>query len=178
MRAALDVFDGGATRFRSALQALRDEAVAAERYEDAIGYRDAVNALDRTRSALDVVTRATNNGVIVIVEGDTTAATAHVLVHGFRFTVLRFTQEQIAAGEDRPLIARAITRAARCAAQPARITPRRLKDILIVDAYRQQHAPGEIVVDDDYAAAAARVSTALRRTVRAPRKRHAAASGV
>ena len=178
MRAALDAFDGGATRFRSALQALRDEAVAAERYEDAIGYRDAVNALDRTRSALDVVARATSKGVIVLVEGDTTAATAHVLVHGFRFTALRFTQAQIAAGEDRPVVARAITRAAARAGQPTRITPRRLKDILIVDAYRQQHAPVEVVVDGDDAAAAARVSAALRRTVRAPRKRHAAASGV
>jgi hypothetical protein len=60
------------------------------------------------------------------------------------------------------------------AAQTVRVTPRRLRDILIVDGYRQQHAPHEITVGDDPATAAARVSAALRRTVRAPRKRHAA----
>ena len=176
MRAALDVLNGDGARFRTALQTLRDEAVAAARYEEAILHRDAVHALDRTRSALEVVTRATQDGVTVIVEGDTTGATAHVLVHGFRFAALRFTQADISAGEDRRAVALAIAHATVRARQPVRITPRRLRDILIIDTYRQQHAPSDIVVGDDPIAAVARVCASLRRTVRAPRKRHAVLS--
>lgn len=174
VRAALDVLDGGGPRFRAALQTLRDEAVAGERYEEAILYRDAVHALDRTLSALDVVARAMMDGVVVLVEGDVTGVAAHVVVHGFRFATLRFTQADIAAGSDRRQVALAIAHATARAARPVRITPRRLRDILIIDAYRQQHAPSEIAVGTDHAAAAARVSSSLRRTVRTPRKRHVA----
>ena len=111
----------------------------------------------------------------VIVEGNEGGATAIVLVHGSVFTTRRFTREEIADGHALPAVSRALPRAVDRASRDTAVTPRRLKESLIVDTYRQQHAPVAIAVDDP-ATAARRVDAALRRIVRAPRKRHAATS--
>ena len=173
--AAVAVFNGRGPRFRDALQVLRDQAAASQRYEDAIAYRDAVRALDRTLAALDVAARTRKEAVAVIVEGDEGGASAIVLVHGSVFTTRRFTHDTIADGRAAPAVSRALVRAIDRAARDTAVTPRRLKESLIVDTYRQQRSPVAIVVDDPEAAAR-RVDAALRRIVRAPRKRHAATS--
>lgn len=172
---AVAVFNGRGPRFRDALQSLREQAASAQRYEDAIAYRDAVRALDRTLSALDVAARTRKEPVTVIVEGDDGGATAIVLVHGSVFTTRRFSREAIADGRALSAMRRAIARAAGRAARDHAVTPKRLKETLIVDTYRQQHAPVAIPVDDPVSAAR-RVDATLRRIVRVPRKRHAAAS--
>lgn len=178
LQAALGVLDGEPSRFRSALQRLRDQAASDQRYEDAIQYRDAVRALDRTLSALGVVERARREPVCVLVEGDPTGAVAHVLVHGSRMAAVRMTRAEIADPAHVERLQRVLARASARATEAARMTPRRLREVLLVDSYRQQHAPIEIPVNGDARAAAAAVSNALRRTVRAPRKRHAAAADV
>lgn len=174
--AALAVFNGRGPRFRTALQALREQAAAAERYEDAIAYRDAVRALDRTLSALDVASRASREPVTVILEGDATGAAAIVLVHGAVFTTLRFSREEIARHLPEKVIPRSLARASRRAGTRVASTPRVLRDTVIIDAYRQQHAPVALSINGDSAGAAARVALELRKIVRAPRKRHVVAS--
>jgi excinuclease UvrABC nuclease subunit len=176
VQAAVAVFNGNGPRFRAALQTLREQAASGERYEDAIGYRDAVRALDRTLSALDVAERSRKDPVTVVVEGDTTGATAIVLVHGAAFATLRFCRDDIASRAADGVLGRVVGRAVRRSQGPAASTPRTLRDTVIVDTYRHQHAPVTIAVNGDAAAAAGRVSAELRKIVRAPRKRHEVAS--
>lgn len=177
VQAALAVLGGQSVRFRTALQRLRDQAASAQRYEDAILYRDAIRALDRTVAALNVFERARSEPVRVLVEGDATGGVAHVLVHGSRMTAVRMTRAEIADPAHTQRLVRALTRASARAADPPAMTARRLREVLLVDSYRQQHLPVEVPVNGDVRAAAAAVSVALRRTVRAPRKRHEAAAG-
>jgi hypothetical protein len=56
------------------------------------------------------------------------------------------------------------------------MTPRRLRDMAIVDSYRQQHCPLVIPVTEDVGRSADLIASAIRRAMRVPRKRHVAAS--
>lgn len=171
--AALGVFNGDAQRFRAELDRERERAVADERYEDAIRFRDAARALDRTLAALAASERATHEPVVVIIEGDQAGVAVHVVVQGWLHTTLRFTREAIATPRAEEVVARALTRARQRAARSLPVTPRRLRDMTIIDAYRQEHRPQSVTVGDDVNAAASGVASLMRRMTRVPRKRHA-----
>lgn len=170
--AAVEVFNGQGLRFRDSLQEARDRAVRARHHEESIDYRDRIRALDRVMSALDVAKRAHSSLVSVVVEGDESAAAVIVLVHGAVFTTLRLTRERIANGGATPALSSTLARARRLAERGRPITPRQLRDTVIVDTYLQQHAPFTLRVDDR-TDAVRRIDSVLRRMVRAPRRRRA-----
>lgn len=170
--AAVEVFNGQGPRFRESLQEARDRAARAGRHEESIDYRDRVRAFDRVMGALDIAQRARSAAVSVVVEGDESAQTVIVLVHGAVFTTLRLTRERIANGDVARILSRTLAHARRLAQRERAVTPRQLKDTTIVDTYLQQHAPFTLRVDD-HADAVRRIDSLLRRMVRAPRRRRA-----
>jgi DNA polymerase-3 subunit epsilon len=173
VNAAIGVFNGAGPRFRSALVTLQQRAAAGQRYEDAIAYRDAVRALDRTLATLDLVERSRRDAVTVLVEGGPEGVAAIILARGALHTVLRFTPDQVASGAAEPIVARALGRALRRADSARAVTPRVLREIAIVDAYRKQQAPPALAISDDGPQAVAGVCALLRKAIRVPRKRHA-----
>jgi len=179
--AALGVFvDGGALRLRAALQALRERAAADLHYEEAILHRDAIRALDRTMSGLDVVRAAAEEPGLAIVEGHNDDVVIHLVRHGRLGRTLRFTREEVANGAVKSALARAVARvfsAERLAEDAYDISQRHLRDIFIIDTYRRQHAPAEVLFTGDGKAFVAQVITLIRRRTRVPRKLHAAPSG-
>ncbi len=173
-RAALAVFNGEGADFREILHTMQERSAGAERFEDAARYRDAARALDRTLSALAVARRASTDEVVVVLEGDEHSMAAIVLVRGWRFATIRFTADDVISGDFGARIARALRRAQQRARRDAALTPRRLRDMGMTDAYRQQQAPTWIPVNGDPDEAASQVLSAVRRALRVPRKRHAA----
>ena len=176
VRAAIAMFDGDADRFRQSLNIRRESAVADERYEDAIGYRDAIRALDRTLGALAVAARAAAEGVSVLIEGDQYHLVLLVLVQGWLHTTIRLDRSQIQQGIHLPVLTRALQRAQSRSSLSLPVTPRRLRDILIIDGYRTEQRPVSVVISEDLDASIRQVDSVIRRTVRVPRKRHGAAS--
>jgi len=176
-RAALAVFDGDGASFRDMLRTMQERSARAERFEDAARYRDAARALDRTLSALAVARRASAEEVCAIVEGDDSAMVVIVLIRGWRFATLRFGRRDVAAADFRTRLGRAFARAVDRSRQTTRITPSRLRDMAVIDAYRQQHTPVAIDIGTDPGTAADQVASLIRRTMRVPRKRHGVASG-
>ncbi|MDO8847990.1 MAG: exonuclease domain-containing protein [Coriobacteriia bacterium] len=172
--AAFAVFNGEGADFREMLHTMQERSARAERFEDAARYRDAARALDRTLSALAVARRASADEVIVVLEGDEHSMAAIVLVRGWRFATIRFTADDVVSGDFGARILRVLRRAQQRARQDGPLTPRRLRDIGMTDAYRQQQAPMWIPVNGDPDEAAAQVLSAVRRALRVPRKRHAA----
>ena len=172
--AALAVFNGEGADFREMLRTMQERSARAERFEDAARYRDAARALDRTLSALAVARRASADEVVVVLEGDERSMAAIVLVRGWRFATIRFTADDVVSGDFGERIGRALRRAQQRARQDAALTPRRLRDMGMTDAYRQQQAPTWILVSGDPDEAASQVLSAVRRALRVPRKRHAA----
>lgn len=176
VRAALAIFDGDGGGFREVLRVMQERSAQAEQYEDAARYRDAIRALDRTLAALGTARRAAAEGVSVILEGDEQNATLVVVVHGWHFTTLRFRREQVESGAHLERLERSLERALRQLRTNPGITPRRLRDMAIIDAYRQQHDPLTVAADSDARSAASAVAAAIRRQMRVPKKRHGAAS--
>jgi excinuclease UvrABC nuclease subunit len=177
VRAALTVFSSGGSEFREMLRVMQEQSAQAERFEDAAHYRDAIRALDRTLAALAIARRAAEEPVVVVVEGDELQVTVIVVVRGWRFCSLRFTRDAVDDPLCKARIATAVHRAVRAAGRNLPVTPRRLRDMAIIHAYRQQQAPLAIRVDDDASGAAESVASAIRRLMRVPRKHHAAVSG-
>lgn len=173
---ALAVFNGQGAQFRERLRTMQESSARAERFEDAARYRDAARALDRTLASLAVARRANEAGLSTIIEGDDEQIVVIVLIRGWLFTTLRFTRTDVSAGAFRDRIARTLDRASRRARKDDRITPRRLRDMAIVDSYLQQHTPPVIPVTDDISKSADQIASAIRRAMRVPRKRHAAVS--
>jgi DNA polymerase-3 subunit epsilon len=178
IRAALGVLAGDGAQFRTRLGVARDRAVETERYEDAIASRDAIRALDRTLCALEVTNRAASEDVSVVVEGDGAHAVVHVVLRGRRFTTLRFTRDEVMRRTHIPRLVCALRNANEHVARPGRMTARHLRDMAIIDSYRQEHRPVTVPVDSDVPASAARVAAAVRRSLRIPRPRHGDASTV
>lgn len=174
--AALAVFNGRGPEFRDMLRLMQGRSSRAERFEDAARYRDAARALDRTLGALGVARRASSDAVSVVLEGEGREMTAIILVRGWRFSVLRFTHTDVEDGTLADRLTRALQRAFARARRDTAVTPRRLRDISITDAYRQQQAPQWIVAAATPEDTAGAVLTAVRRSLRIPRKRHAAVS--
>lgn len=174
--AAVAVFNGRGPEFRDMLGTMQERSAHAERFEDAARYRDAARALDRTLGALGVARRAASGHVAVVLEGEGRAMTALILVRGWRFAVLRFTEAEVEDGSLAERLQRALRSAYARARRDRAITPRRLRDIAITDAYHQQQAPLWITGGDTPEETANQVLTAVRRSLRIPRKRHARAS--
>lgn len=176
VRAALAVFDGGSDDFREMLRRAQEQCVRSKRYDEASRYRDALRALDRTLSALATARRAAAEGVVVVLEGDDEHLAAVVTVHGWHLTTQRFARDQIVDGSYQRRLAIALERAVQHLRSNPAVTPRRLRDMSIIDAYRQQHAPVAVIVGDDTKAGIELVTSTVRRLMRVPKKRHAAAS--
>lgn len=173
---ALAVFNGQGAQFRERLRVMQERSAHAERFEDAARYRDAARALDRTLSALAVASRAREDGVSAIIEGDEAQVVVIVLIRGWLFTTVRFDRAEVSEGAVRDRLARTLERAWRRARRDDRITPRQLRDMAIVDSYRQQHTPVVIPVTRDTSRSADLIASAIRRAMRVPRKRHVVAS--
>lgn len=176
VKAALAIFQGDDGEFRDMLRVMQERCARKEQYEDAARYRDAIRALDRTLTALATARRAAAEGVVAIVEGDDCQATVIVVVHGWHLTTLRFTRDQVEKGIHGERLQVTLRRAAHHNRNNPPVTPRRLRDMAIIDTYRQQHQPLTISVDSDLQSAAAAVSSAIRRLMRVPKKRHGAVS--
>lgn len=174
--AALAVFNGRGPEFRDMLRLMQEQSSRAERFEDAARYRDAARALDRTLGALGVARRAGSDAVSVVLEGEAREMTAIILIRGWLFSVLRFTDAEVEDGSLADKLTLVLHRAYARARHDTAMTPRRLRDIAITDAYRQQQAPLCIVAGDTADDTASTVLSAVRRSLRIPRKRHAAAS--
>jgi DNA polymerase-3 subunit epsilon len=175
VRAALAIFDGGGAEFREVLRSMQERCAATERFEEAAHYRDATRALDRTLAALATARRAAEEGVTALIEGDEEHVTVLVTVHGWLFTTLRFSRAELESQHYLQRIATAVSRALRLARSNPCVTGRRLRDMSIIDSYRQQHRPVTLVISEAASGADA-VSSAVRRQMRVPRKRHEAAS--
>lgn len=176
VRAALAVFDGHDGDFREVLRAMQDRAAGDERFEEAAHYRDAIRALDRTLGTLAVARRATGESATAIIEGDERSAAILFAIRGWYLTTLRLTREDVVSGRYLTRLARLVSAVERHVTANAAVTPLQLRDMAIIDAYRQQQSPLTVVIDSDADAAVAHISTALRRLMRVPRKRHGAAS--
>lgn len=173
---ALEMLEGDGSAFRELLRSEQDLAIAGDRREDFARHRDGVRALDRALAALAVATRSRDERVAAVIEGDETRVTVVVLVHGCVFTTLRFSRERTDGRTLAKRVRIAFERASRFADSGLPMTNRRFRDMLIVDSYRQQQQPLCVIVDDDVAGAAKRVSATVRRLLRIPRQSHAAVS--
>lgn len=176
VKAALAIFEGNDEEFREMLRVQQERSARSERYEDAARYRDSIRALDRTLAALATARRASAEGVAAIVEGDEEQVTVVVVVHGWHFTTLRFTRDHVESGEHHGRVTLALERAVRQLRSNPPVTPRRLRDMAIIDSYRQQNNPVTVVSDTDSRRAAEAVASAIRRQMRVPKKRHGAVS--
>lgn len=176
VRAALAIFDGDGGEFREMLRQQQERCARLERFEDAARYRDAIRALDRTLAALGTARRAAAEGVTALLEADEAHATVLVLVQGWLFTTLRFTRAQVESGVAYSKIARSVSRAIHVWRNNPPVTGRRLRDMAIIDSYRQQNDPAAVIVDGDPAAASDQLASLIRRQMRVPKKRHGVAS--
>jgi DNA polymerase-3 subunit epsilon len=174
--AAAAALDGDAQCFRDAIQALRERAAADERYEDAIGHRDAIRAFDRTRSALDLDSRVRETPALALVEWGERTIVVHLVRLGYLFRTLRIDLAEVRSEGVAAEIRRAMTRAYGSLDAPhvARLTPRRLRDTFIIDTHRRQHEPVAHVLGDDLDKDIAKVIRMVRRETRTPRPRREA----
>lgn len=179
VEAALGVFDGGALRLRAALQALRERAAADLHYEEAILHRDAIRALDRTMSGLEVVRASAAEPGVAIVEGQGDAVVVHLVRHGRLGRTLRFTRAEVSDGAFEEALRRATARVysdQRLAEDAYDISQRHLRDIFVIDTYRRQHMPAEVLFKSDAGQFAGQIVTLVRRRARVPKKLHGAPS--
>jgi DNA polymerase-3 subunit epsilon len=179
VEAALGVFDGGSLRLRAALQALRERAAADLHYEEAIVHRDAIRALDRTMSGLELVRAAAAEPGVAIVEGSGDAVVVHLVRHGRLGRTLRFMRDEVSSGAFEEALRRATARVysdTRLAEDAYDISARHLRDIFIVETYRRQHVPAEVLLDGDPGLFAGAIVTLVRRRTRVPKKLHGAPS--
>lgn len=173
---ALSAFDGEADATREQMQSLRDRLARGQEFEQAAYFRDALRAYDRTLAGIAVADRARVAPVSVVVEGNPDAATLSVLINGWRYTAIRLTRQTARVDTLESRIRATLARALRRSQANPPLTPRRLEELAIIDAYIQQHSPHVIPIDGELDGATASVMQAVRRLFRIPRRRHAAAS--
>ncbi|MCX8007402.1 MAG: exonuclease domain-containing protein [Coriobacteriia bacterium] len=145
LTAALAVFEGGHTRFKAVLQALRERAAMDLRYEDAIVHRDTLKALDKCLSGLAIVREAIASRGSAIVEAAGRSVTVVMLRHGRVAAIVRGTTSETDRLEAR--LRHAARRAfapERMAEDPADLSNRQLRELFIVDAYRRHVRPTEV----------------------------------
>lgn len=178
--AALDALGPAAPELRSALQAKREHAAAQLRYEDAIVHRDALRALDRTMSALEVVRAAANEEGVALIDVRDTVCIVHLIRHGRHAARVRVARSEVAAGLAESRLHRAATRVFRSEpfGDPADFSNRQLRELFIIDVYRRQATPVEVALAGDLDSFVNVVLSAIRRRTRIPKKLHAAPSAV
>jgi DNA polymerase-3 subunit epsilon len=177
--AALDALGPGAPELRLALQAKREHAAAQLRYEDAIVHRDAMRALDRTMSALDVVRAAAAERAAAIVEVQDDVAVVHFLRYGRHAARVRLSRADVANGEGQRRLLRAAYRVCGDSSSSGGLrdfSPRELTELFIIDLYRRQSAPHLVTFDGDPETLVAQVLSVIRRRTRILKKLHAAPS--
>ncbi|MDO9557040.1 MAG: exonuclease domain-containing protein [Coriobacteriia bacterium] len=178
MDAALNALDGQGQHFRDALQILRESSAAEQRYEDAIAYRDAVRAVDRTMSALKIVREAAATPGLVIFEADERTLVLHLVRFGYLLRTIRVRKDELSVDTWEDRLTRSIRRAYSApAADPChdKLTPRQLRDIFLINTYRLQNAPSEVRFSGDPEDLARKVASTARRFMRVPHTRHATA---
>jgi DNA polymerase-3 subunit epsilon len=178
--AVLDALGPSASELRVALQAKREHAAAQLRYEDAIVYRDALRALDRTMSSLEVVRAAASEEGVAIIDAREDVCVVHLIRHGRHASRVRVTRTEVADGVAASRLERAAVRVYRSApvGDPRDFSNRELRELFIIDVHRRQAAPIEVALDGDVEAFVRDVLSALRRRTRVPKKLHAASSVV
>jgi DNA polymerase-3 subunit epsilon len=171
LQAALGVLQDDSD-FRTLLLAGQRMAARDGRYEDAIGYRDGVRALDRALSTLATVSRAVTRDVILVEESDGEVVVSFVR-GGLRAAVLRGSRDHI-----EPKIAPTVERvyfSGAPAVDPLRLSSEKIAELLIIAAFVDGDAHLEVPVVDA-ADTVARVRRALGLDRRTPRRRHGALS--
>jgi len=135
-------------RFQSAISAMREAAAMAQRYEDAITYREGLRALERTVSALRVIRRSARMEISVIIEGSSAGLAVHVTQYGYLVDTLRLDPEDITTGRWCYLLRlnlRSVLASRSGACADDELTERQIRDIFLIHDYRVQHSPLEIV---------------------------------
>ena len=175
---ALTALTGPPDPMRSYLQQMQDRLARNQEFEHAAYYRDALRAYDRTVAGLAMAARLRALSVSVLVEGDPHSIALSVLIDGWRFTTIRAQRDGLDRAALESRVWRALSRALRRATTNPPVTPLRLEEMAVVDAYIQQHAPLVIAVDGDAQIGTAAVMLAVRRLFHIPRRRHATTSVV
>jgi DNA polymerase-3 subunit epsilon len=179
LTAALSVFDGSAEGLRTELEARHEAAARVHDHDTAIRYRDALRALDRALSGLRVVRSSTSRFGTVIVEVGDGRLSLHMMRYGYLVRTLRVAREGFSAAECEGRIRRAVHRAyfsGPYVDDPFEFSSQQLKDVFLVSSYRHQHSPVELDVRDTEDETVTLLMSAVRRSLRVPRKRHAAPS--
>jgi DNA polymerase-3 subunit epsilon len=176
---ALAVFDRSSDELRAELGTRHDAAARAHDHEGAIRFRDALKALDRALSGLEVVHSSTSRFGTVILEPGDGVLTVHLVRYGYLAKTLRLTKECFSPSECESRVRRAVHRAyfsGPYVDDPLEFSPQQLKDVFLISSYRHQHSPIEMDLRADEDATVAALMSAVRRHLRVPRKRHAAPS--
>lgn len=174
MSDALAAFSTREAWFRDALRAHLGASAKDMRYEEAIRYRDALKAYERSLSALRTVEAAMRDPGFAIVQGDAERVAVLLIRRGYLVATLRLRRSEI-------LSARSLSRLHRVlvahfpAAGPSEdarlLSPRRLRDVFLISSYRGQHSPLEVSLAGGPEAAEVRLLSALQ----APVAEHGAA---
>ncbi len=174
VQAALDVFDGGATAWRDALAVEMDRAAAAQGYEEATRFRDALRAYDRCASAIVTVRRAAESLGSVVVERDNGSVAAHFLRRGYLLRTIRLSLDDgaIPAPVERTMLKMLQQRYCEDShvSDPRRFTSGQLRDIFLIASYRSQHGPREVELSGEAARDLSAVAAAVRAGVRISRR--------
>ncbi len=178
--AVLEALGPSAPELRVALQAKREHAAAQLRYEDAIVHRDALRALDRTMSSLEVVRTAAAEEGVALIDVREDGCVVHLIRYGRHASRVRVVRSDVADGLAALRLQRAVTRVYRGApaGDPRDFSNRELRELFIIDVYRRQASPIEIALDGDLESFVSRVLSAIRRRTRVLKKLHAAPSVV
>ena len=178
--AVLDALGPAAPELRLALQAKRENAAAQLRYEDAIVYRDALRALDRTMSSLDVVRAAAAEEGVALIDVHDDVCVVHLVRYGRHAGRVRVVRSEVTNGLAASRLKRAATRVYGNATpkDPRDFSNRELRELFIIDVYRRQAAPVEVELDGDVDAFVSGVLSVIRRRTRVLKKLHAAPSAV
>jgi DNA polymerase-3 subunit epsilon len=178
---ALAVFDESAEGLRRELEQRHERALHDGDHEGAIRTRDALKALERSMSGLRLVREATSRPGLIILEPQDGTVALHLVRFGYLARTLRLKRSDWGTPRFEDAVRRGIHRAYYSGPyvdNPVEYTPQQLKDVFLIENYRSQSSPPEILVGEDEEATAAAVMTWLRRHLRITRRRHVLTSNV
>ncbi|MBE0475777.1 MAG: hypothetical protein IBX62_01560 [Coriobacteriia bacterium] len=164
VRDALAAFSTGEPVFRQSLRSRLSASATAMRYEEAIRYRDTLKAYDRSLSALRTVEAATRDPGFAIVEGDGERVVLHLVRHGHLAKTLRLHREESMRPEILSRLHRVLTAyfpAEDPPVDPRLLSPRALRDVFLISAYRAQHGALEVPLTGGPEAALRRLRATL-----------------
>jgi DNA polymerase III subunit epsilon len=178
---ALEVFDRSGEEMRVRLEAMHDKAAHEHRHDDAIRYRDALKALDRSMAGLRVLDAATARPGLIIIEPEDGSVALLLVRYGYLAKPLRLSKADWGTPRFEATIRRSIHRAfydGPYADNPVDYSPQQLKDVFLIENYRHQAAPLEIELGETEEETVAAVMTFLRRHLRVTRRRHVLTASV